>query len=277
MSIKDILVQVDNTKACHHRLNVVRNLADRFDSHVAGMYVSPPIHIPAYTGVAVPTLAVAALQDHQENLEKEARKAFDEMTDAWERKISWNYQESEIATAITADSGVHDLVVLGQYDNDDDNDINVGVVDRVVIECGRPVLVIPHSHSDTGSDGNIAKRIVVAWNGKRESIRAIHDAMPFLEKAESVNIVSVSQPGYDELPGAGIAEHIARHGINVETENLPNKGGSVGEILLDTAKRYSADMIVMGAYGHTRFREMVLGGATHHVLKKSDVLVLMSH
>jgi len=227
--------------------------------------------------VAVPTLAVAALQDHKEDLEKEAKKVFDEMTDAWERKISWNYEESEISSAIIAASGTHDLVVLGQYDNIDDNDINVGVVDRVAIECGRPVLVIPHNPGTLASDVNIGKRVVVAWNGRRESIRAVHDAMPFLDNAESVNVVSVSQPGYDELPGAQIAEHIARHGINVETENVPNKGGSVGEILLDCAKRYSADMIVMGAYGHTRFREMVLGGATRHVLKKSDVPILMSH
>ena len=101
--------------------------------------------------------------------------------------------------------------------------------------------------------------------------------MAFLEHAESVNIVSISQPGYDELPGAQIAEHIARHGINVETENLPSKGGSVGEILLDSVKRYGADMLVMGAYGHTRFREMILGGATRHVLRHADVAVFMSH
>jgi len=277
MNIKDILVQVDNAQACTHRLNVVRNLADKFDSHVTGLFISPPIHIPAYTGVAVPTLAVAALQEHQEDLEKEARSVFDKMTDAWERKISWNYEESEISSAIIAASGTHDLVVLGQYDNNDDNDINFGTVDRVVIECGRPVLVIPHNPGDMASDASVGKRVIVAWNGRRESIRAIHDAMPFLDNAESVNIVSVSQSGYDELPGAEIAEHIARHGINVEAENLPDKGGSVGEILLDCGKRYSADMIVMGAYGHTRFREMVLGGATRHVLKKANVPIFMSH
>jgi nucleotide-binding universal stress UspA family protein len=126
------------------------------------------------------------------------------------------------------------------------------------------------------------ERVLVAWDGSHEAARAVHDALPLLVRAErGVSLVVVDPERLagrtGDQPGADMAAHLARHGVRVEVATIPGAGLSVADVLLDRATDESADLIVMGGYGHARLREVVLGGTTRKILKQMTVPVLFSH
>ena len=122
---------------------------------------------------------------------------------------------------------------------------------------------------------------MLAWDAGREAARAVSDAMPFLERAEQVTVMAVNpssgEGDHGEEPGADIALHLARHGVKAEVHQTESPDISVGDELLSRIADDGSDMLVMGAYGHTRLRELVLGGVTRSILEQMTVPVLMSH
>ena len=168
-----------------------------------------------------------------------------------------------------------DLVVLGQPDSENGGEVDAQVPEDVVLSAGRPALVVPY----IGAGEEIGKRVLIAWDGGREAARAVNDALPLLEKAEfvAVLVVNPSQGAHGEEPGADIALHLARHGIAVEAQHIEVRDLSTGNALLSRLADEAIDLLVMGAYGHSRLREMVLGGVTREVFQQMTVPVLMSH
>ena len=142
---------------------------------------------------------------------------------------------------------------------------------------GRPVLVVPF----TGAAPPVGGTALVAWNGGRESARAANDALPLLSLAREVQVVVIDPEGTDlegtGLPGAALAEHLARHDIPVETKVLHGAEVDAPNVLLSHAADVNANLIVSGAYGHSRLRETVLGGMTRHLMLHMTAPVLMSH
>jgi nucleotide-binding universal stress UspA family protein len=174
--------------------------------------------------------------------------------------------------AVSLHARYADLVVVGQGPATEG-----GIAENLVLNSGRPVLVVPHSQERS----LLAEHIMVAWNARREATRALTDALPLLQRAKQVDIVTVNaepkSEGHGDLPGADIALYLARHGVNANVLATSAPGANVGEWLLSRAADLGADMMVMGAYGHSRLRELVLGGATKTVLESLTVPVLMSH
>ncbi len=273
MAIVDLLVHVDDTEACENRIVAAHKLAVRFDAHLAGLYAFRYFTYPVYTDVTIPSFIYAEEEARKKELAQQAQARFETLTNSWESKVSWHIQEGNIASTIINHSSNYDLVVVGQFNPDAEFDGSLGVAESVAIESGRPVLVIPYKEFD----GNLGSRVVVAWNGRRESVRAVHDAMPLLEGADAVEIVSINQSKEIDIPCADIAQHLARHGVHVETENVRTDSRDIGEALLSVTESFGADMLVMGAYGHSRLRETILGGATRQILNKMSQPVLMSH
>jgi nucleotide-binding universal stress UspA family protein len=137
------------------------------------------------------------------------------------------------------------------------------------------VLIVPRY----GVFGTVGERVLIAWNGSREATRAAHDALPLLKRATKVTVLSID-PDHDSqrrVPSADITLHLARHGVAAEADSTVALDIAVGDVLLSRAADLGADLIVMGGYGHSRVREMVLGGATRHLLQHMTVPVLMSH
>ena len=145
----------------------------------------------------------------------------------------------------------------------------------VLFESGRPVIFVPFVQTD----GVKLDRIMVCWDGSRVASRAVADSMPLLKKAKQVEIVIVSsKPAKDdELPGADLGQHLARHGLSIGIKRITSPDTDVASMILSYAANSSADMIVMGGYGHSRLREFVLGGVTRGLLESMTVPVLMSH
>ncbi|MBE9552893.1 MAG: universal stress protein, partial [Proteobacteria bacterium] len=128
-----------------------------------------------------------------------------------------------------------------------------------------------------GAQAEIGRNVLVAWNGSREAARAVSDAMPILEAADSIEVFAVEPRGIGDIPGADIAQHLARHGLKTDAAKTAGLDIEVGDVLLNQVADGGADLIVMGAYGHSRMRELVLGGATRHILGHMTVPVLLSH
>ena len=148
---------------------------------------------------------------------------------------------------------------------------------ELLIHGGRPVLAVPEAAEFTG----LPRRAVIAWKPTREAARSVHDALPLLREADAVDVVVVDpEPGeksYGEDPGADIAAHLARHGLRVEVISLPRMNFSTAYAVLDHARSIGAGLLVAGGYGHSRFREFLLGGATRELLQGTHLPVLFSH
>jgi nucleotide-binding universal stress UspA family protein len=192
----------------------------------------------------------------------------------------WRVIESrhpDIGRAIVEQARAADLVIAGQTDPKWDLSPIFDIPERLALESGRPVLVVPYA----GSFGEVGKRVVVAWNNRREASRAVFDALPLLAGADQVRVlwINPARDGVapDELPTAEITGALARHGVKAEAAHSVAPDIDVGNELLSRAADLSADLIVMGCYGRSRFRELIFGGATRHILQHMTVPVLLSH
>ena len=147
----------------------------------------------------------------------------------------------------------------------------------LVLSAGKPVLVCP----EDSARETIGEFVSIAWDGSREAARAVSDAMGILCKASKVCVVAVRSDSADEalgaLPGSDLSHYLARHGVQAEAQSIHAEGTPVGDALLEWAKGQGSDLLVMGAYGHSRFREVLLGGVTRRVLGHASIPVLMSH
>ena len=167
-----------------------------------------------------------------------------------------------------------DLSVVPQAEPDRPGPAGL-IIETALFESGRPVLVVPYIQKA----GLRLDKVMVCWDGSRNATRAIADAMPFLARAKKIDVLIVAgeQVKYEEVPGADIAHHLARHNLKVDLKRVVAVDVDVPNTILSQAADSSADLIVMGGYGHSRLREFILGGATEGILASMTVPVLMSH
>lgn len=272
---KDILVQVDSARSVEARRQAAIALAQKFNAHVTGLYVIEPVQLPAYAEVAIGADLLERSYREYERQAGEAGKAFRAAMDRAAVPNEWRTAEGLTASRTIDHGHYSDLVVLGQANPDDPDDISRGLVDEVILGVGRPVLVVPY----IGARDTIGKKILLAWNGSREAVRAVHDAMPLLKAADKVVVMAVNPKEGEgtHIAGSDISLHLARHDVNTVVNSTASREIDVGDTLLSRASDEGVDLIVMGAWGHSRFRELVLGGVTHHMLQYMTVPVLMSH
>jgi nucleotide-binding universal stress UspA family protein len=169
-----------------------------------------------------------------------------------------------------------DLVIAGQH-NPETPAIAEFRAENIVIACGRPLLVVPYIKTVT----SVGKRILVAWDGTREATRAVHDSLPLIAEAEAVTVIAVASSEDDirrrHVSLHRVVRHLGRYGLAVRAEEDVQSGLAVSDLLLSRASDLGADLIVAGAYHHSRFREALLGGVSKELLDHMTVPVLMSH
>ncbi|MEQ1518494.1 MAG: universal stress protein, partial [Usitatibacteraceae bacterium] len=169
-----------------------------------------------------------------------------------------------------------DLLVMTQDDPELALGIGPSIPSEIIMGAGRPVLLVPFA----GSFADCGQRALLAWSGSRESTRAAADALPFLTTAREVKVLSLmsdTSTDWSDPPGADVGLWLARQGVHVTLHQRKSREHAVGDQLLSAAQEWGADLIVMGAYGHSRVYEMVLGGVTRAMLRRMTVPVLMSH
>jgi nucleotide-binding universal stress UspA family protein len=274
--IKDIIVNLSVGKPRDVAGDYAISVASAFDAHLSGVACA---YEPVIGGMAFPGAAASVIDSFRAESQAEAeraKKAFD--ANAHRAGLS---NDSFVISATA--SGAADK--LGDFARDYDLSIvaqaqpDYDIAESLAIEgalfgSGRPVLVVPYIQSS----GLKLDRVMVCWDGSRHAARAIGDAMPFLRRAGTIEVVTVeSRERRNELAGAKIAAHLARHGLKVELKPIVSADLDVADAILSHAADTSTDFIVMGGYGHTRLREFILGGATSGVLSAMTVPTLMAH
>lgn len=279
MSYRNILVHLDASERAPTRLKLAMELATRFDAHLTGLFVAFRPEVPSFyvnAGTADDFI-------NQESFRKERRAELEQRfhSEMVHTKAHGTWLDSSEHPNIVVPKAARlaDLTIIGQFDPDDPESLVADqFAENLVLSAGRPVLIVPYA----GHFSTIGGRVLVAWNGSREATRALHDALPFVISAEETAVLTVNaldgEPPATRIPGVDIAEVIARHGANVITEQIEGMhGASVGEMVLSRAADFGADLIVMGCYGHSRWRELALGGTSRSILRSMTVPVLMSH
>jgi nucleotide-binding universal stress UspA family protein len=278
MAYKDILVHIDDSKSSAARLETAIKLAGSYDAQLTGLYVIPDYETvflaAGYTGPELLEVAREAVQKQVQQQEAAFQEA---LAKQGLRSAEWRCVQGEPVRQFIWHAGYHDLAIIGQADPQDSASLPGWSVGQVLLGTGRPVLVIPY----IGAGQTIGGHVLIAWNASREAVRVVNDALPFLSKAHTVSVVTIHPPAgaslEETLASAALCQHLARHGITATSMALPASDLEVGDVLLSRAADESIDLIVMGAYGHSRLREIVLGGTTRHLLHHMTVPVLMSH
>lgn len=280
MEIKDIVVHADSSERTAERIQLATRLAAEKDAHVTGVFAIPDPYSPALmAGGYVPTDIFDQFRQEAIDESEKAKELFLKITGAGGVHGEWRTEQGTASGVVARHARYADLSVVGKGDYDDPGKYpHPELPADLMMTSGRPVLVIPNAgHYET-----LGKRVLVCWNASREATRAVNDAMPFLQSADNVTVLAVnphkaSGGDHGDTPSADIALHLARHGVTAEAASTVAAGIDVADTILARASDLGADMIVSGAYGHSRTREWVFGGVTESLLRHTTVPTLLSH
>lgn len=277
MTIKDIVVNLSVGEDGSFAADYAVSVAAALDAHITGIaFAYDPVVPVATTGYIPPEVIETQQRDSQDA----AKAALNRFSAAADR--AGVTAEPTMLAASFAGAGEHfgqiarrfDLVIVGQPEPKKGTAEEL-IGESALFESGRPVIMVPYIQKTPLK----LDRVMACWDGSRPAARAIADAMPLLERAGLVEVVIVANERgkKDEIPGADMGQHLARHGLKVDIKRISDGSINVADALLSHAADFSADFIVMGGYGHSRFREFVLGGVTHNILRSMTAPVLMSH
>jgi nucleotide-binding universal stress UspA family protein len=274
---KTILAHFDSTERAATRLRVAASIAGDFDAHLATVYsIVSPLYSEPFVADGGAFVAQELLR-FQERKDADARAAFDRLVPTFGRPVEWRGEAGDPATVVNEHSRYADLVVVGQYDDDQPNDTTPDFIGRVIMGAGRPVLVVPYA----GTFEAVGRRVMVSWNASREAAIAVTAALPILRRATDVQVTTFNarsgRGGHGDIPGADIATFLARHGVKANVSGSTSKELDIGSQILSRADDYQSDLIVMGGYGHSRAFEFVMGGATRTLLEAMTVPVIFAH
>ena len=274
---RSLLVHYDAGRTAPQRLEYAINLARQFDAHVACLYALDMMPAPSsgYEGRAA--VIEAQKRAHAEML-ADARRSYEEtLRRTGYEKVEWRDTQSDALAAVALHARYADLVVVGQQNEEWPSGVGKELERAVPLAAGRPVLLVPYAFQAKEQ----ARRVLIAWNASREAARAVSDSLPLLRRASQVHVVTVnaktSRGGHGEEPGADIGLFLTRHGVKVTVSRQDATDLDIGNLLLSRAFDLQADLIVSGAWGHSRLREMVLGGVTRTLFESMTVPVLVAH
>jgi nucleotide-binding universal stress UspA family protein len=271
MTISNIMVSVDLGAAAADRVQLSASLAERFEARLTGV-AARPVLAPVPVGDMLEVERVWAIEERLADEQLAAAKALFEREARAAHRTGWRSAATSPLAYLAAQARAADVVVVGRHGPADGAPDPMTVpTGALLMEIGRPVLIAP-----PGVESLAARRVVVAWKNTREARRAVHDALPFLTRADEVHVAVVG-PGADDEGAADVAAYLAGHCVSVTTHLLHKPEVGAADEILWFAQREDADLIVMGAYGHSRLREWVFGGATRDVLTTTPVCCLMSH
>jgi hypothetical protein len=277
MMIKDILVTLPAGGSPSFASDYAVTVARTFGAHLTGIAFVQDV---ARAGALFDWAPAIVLDDYRREVEGAAEAAKVRFEETCRR-------EGLSAESMVLDAGVvnlpellartarrFDLTILPQADPEDERSEEM-MIEAVLLGSGRPILIVP----DFPEGGVKFDRVLICWDGSQNAARAIADAMPFLTRAKLVEVVTVAtdRSRTDNMAGLCIAHHLARHDVIVEVRNIVTHGQDVSVRIRSHAAQHSADLIVMGGYGHSWLREFVLGGATRDTLESTVAPTLMSH
>ncbi len=279
MGYPTILVHCDTSRTTPSRLKVALDLAERFEGHVIGLHVRQRFEAPMFSDAIVAMDSLYKSYEQAVKADEAAALALFKSSTAGTRTSSaWRVIDGYTEEELAAEARYADLVVVGQHDPESEPRATpADLVEKLALKSERPLLVVPH----IGAAKSPGKTVMLCWNGGREAARAATGALPILIRASSVIVLivdpkSAAKPQCGE-PGADVAQWLSRHGAKVTVQRDSAAESDVGNVILSRAADHDVDLIVMGVYGHSRMREMVLGGASRTLLHSMTVPLLIAH
>jgi nucleotide-binding universal stress UspA family protein len=276
MTFKQVLVHVEPGPASAGRLKYAIGLARTFGARLTGLTVTlSPAEVPAAM-IGDAQILNAAIDAARESADY-AKKQFEGRMRECGLATEWRNGEGNPAQVVGAEAARADVLVVGGHIRPDmDGGFYRLAPGDVLMACGRPTIVLPESYTADFS----AKRILLAWKNTPEAARAAHDAIPLLVQADDVILAEVASTGgwnggYS-IPIEDMADHLRLHGAKITTARLEGQASDAGDLLLDFGAKNQVDLIVAGAYGHSRVREWALGGVTASLLRDAQVPCLFS-
>jgi nucleotide-binding universal stress UspA family protein len=279
MSLKSLLVHLNDKPQCKQQMNAAIRLALEFGARLVGVYLVPTLELTPSVAALLPDDVVARRLEETGAAQAEAEKLFRQAAHvAGLTAIEWRAPSGDPVSAAVAHARCADLTVIGQPEADQpDLRFLEELVQSVVLSSGRPTLIAPYATPAA----TLGQRVLVAWDGGREASRAVGDAIPILARAKQVTVMAIHREAGDRIADdaatSRLADYLRSHGIDVKVDHSSVEDISIGEWLLSRSADLSIDLIVMGAYAHTRLRELILGGVTRTMLGSMTVPVLMSH
>lgn len=274
MSLKTIVVHIDSTERCSTRIKLAARLAIEYEAHLIGVAPTGWSPLVFVSGVSDPMLPVTAVDTEPARTRCEsALAAFEgQVRSLGVASVETRLVEEEAGLALATHGRCSDLIIVGQA-----RGVDTGPAARsdfpewVMLNGPAPVLVVPAR----GDFATVGTRVAAAWNGSSEARRAIGSALPVLRKADKVHLLMINA-GSDIVDGTDMGLYLARHGVNVEVD-IDTRSRDAGQALIAASADCGADLLVMGAYGHSRMREMLMGGASRTILESMQVPVWMAH
>jgi nucleotide-binding universal stress UspA family protein len=250
--------------------------ARRHDAHLTGLYVVTLPEIPPFVQDEISAEIIDAQINEALNEGQKVLGGFEKQAAAEGLAFEARLVKGLPAETLSNHARCFDLLVVGQYDPDDEGLYAMDdMPDRIIMVTGCPVLVVPYA----GSFPVVGDNVIVSWDASRQASRAINDGISVLETAKEVKVLSINpaDKALGDMPGADVCLHLARHGIKAKAQHITARDIDAAVMLLSRRCDAGADLIVMGAYGHARWREIALGGFTRHMLAHMTVPVLMSN
>jgi nucleotide-binding universal stress UspA family protein len=273
--IRDLLVHVDGSEAGRRRLRFAIDLALRTGARLNGLHVMPPPEVPPLYKPSQVDEATANMSLKLASNARAAREAFNEEVAERLTDARWFESDGDVVHGICDSARYVDLVILGQYEWQGPH-VNhpLPIAHSVVLRCGRPVVVVP------AAVGPISfARVAIAWDGSREAVRAVHDALPLLALSQSVEIVTIIPPSAVESDDDAkhLSAHLANHGIKIEGGVIQIRAEEEPITLRKQMETAQYDLLVMGGYSRPMWLEFIFGGTTQSMLLSSKIPVLVSH
>jgi len=270
MSIKDIIVYVDNDRDCENRLEAATSLCSTFEAKLNGLYLMHKLSVPAYAGAYVPVEVFDTNNIETTKLHDKAEALFNAKSKAGNIDSQFNAIEGDVNDILNQYSRYADLLIVPQR-HKDLFDLNPYYqLSDVLLGAACAVLLLP----DNQPVELPPERALLAWGGQRECARALKASMSMLTRVKKVDVLSINREAGE---AKNIAAHLNRHGIETEVHSVEEHILDIGSLLLNQASALESQLIIMGAYGHSRIRELILGGATRHILEHVQLPVMFSH
>jgi len=279
MALKNLLVAYNNSASAQNALDVALVMQTKFDTHITGLVAHEHPRAGNQMDGWVPDAIKKTILESEQ-------KTCAAIETAWNKAIEgrcvaaqthWIQTAGEANATVMAYGRYFDLTLMGQAGKAEEGRPMISQPDLVALQSGRPVMVVPREFDRQP----VNDKVVLAWDGRRAAARAMADAVQFLEEVSLVTILTVGNPNpIEQGLQIDVATHLARHGIRTEQEQVKiHRGGNVavGEAIVEFCEKSRPDVLVMGAYEHSKFREDHFGGVTNTVFKDATIPVFMSH
>ena len=278
MAIKSILCHMANDDRHRDRLELAIQLTNRFSGHLDVLYNTAPATMPAgAAGRAASNVFLAEQRDIAKTKAEAIRKELDERFAKVQISHAYHQTEGDHVEKLAEYAHLSDLVIVSQAPPKGvTSSIALHHPEEIALEAGCGTLVLPHEEEFWSPGRKVGTRVAVAWRNCREAIRAVREAMPFLLEADDVHVFTEEEEA-KTLKGVGIGRYLSMHGVSSTVHTDIHDEGNIGEQLLARAAAYDCDLLVMGAYSRSRWRELLMGGVSEYVLHHLDRPVLMSH